>query len=296
MPSVQSVIAFAETVKQGGFARAARSLGLSPSAVAKNVARLERDLSVRLLHRTTRQLSLTSDGRNLFERCALIVAELEALQADAEGVRAEPRGTLRLNMPSTYGRRVIVPLVAELARRHPDLHFDLSFSDHLVDVIKEGLDAVIRIGALADSSLVARTIDAQQLVVMASRPYLKRRGAPDSPADLGGHACAVFRLPQSGRLRPWSFADGRRSFEVNPHPRLVLDDGDALVSAASEGLGLIQVPSYIVDGADSRLVEVLARYRPRPIPISVVHAGKRQVTPRLRVLLESLLELRKRRA
>ncbi|MCC7413917.1 MAG: LysR family transcriptional regulator [Gammaproteobacteria bacterium] len=290
MTSLQCVVAFAETVRTGGFSSAARELGLSPSAVAKSVARLERDFGLRLLHRTTRQVSLTGDGRSLYERCQRILGELEALRAEAEGVRAEPRGTLRVNMPVTYGRKVVIPVLARLARRHRELRFELSLSDHRVDPVREGLDAVVRIGRLDDAGLIARAIGEQQVVVLASPKYLAGHGAPATPADLGAHECMSYRLPWNGRIRPWEFREGRRARERLPAARFVLDDGEALVRAAVEGLGLIQVPAYMA--ADElqreRLVEVLADHRPAPMTISLLYARSRRVTPRLRVLIEAL--------
>ena len=146
MARMQGMAAFAETVRQGSFAAAARELGLTPSAVAKSVARLEADLGLRLLHRTTRQVSLTSDGHDIFERCRRIVDELDALRADAEGVRGEPSGTLRLNAPVTFGRKVLMPQLARLVARHPRIALDVTFSDRFADLVKEGFDAAVRIG------------------------------------------------------------------------------------------------------------------------------------------------------
>jgi molybdenum-dependent DNA-binding transcriptional regulator ModE len=148
---LQGMTAFAETVRQGSFAAAARELGLSPSAVAKSVARLEDELGLRLLHRTTRDVSLTSDGRGLFERCRGIVDAIDALRAEAEGVRGEPSGTLRVNAPITFGKKVLVPLLARLVARHPKLTLDIALTDRYVDVIQEGFDAVVRVGTLQEA-------------------------------------------------------------------------------------------------------------------------------------------------
>ena len=290
MLGVQSLLAFAETAKRGSFAGAAREQGLTPSAVAKSVARLESELGLRLLHRTTRQVSLTSDGRALYERCRRIVDELESLRADAEGVRGEPTGTLRLNMPTTYGKRVIVPKLAMLVSRYRGLRLDLSFSDRYVDVVRDGYDAVVRIGELDDSSLVARRIGEQSILACASPEYLRVRGVPRSPSDLASHDCLVFRLPSTGRPRPLQFRDARRRIDLSPETKVVLDDGEALVAAACAGLGIIQVPGYMVEDAfrSGRLREVLAKHRPPPTRISLVYPSARQPTPRLRALIEVL--------
>jgi len=290
MARMQGMAAFAETVRQGSFAAAARELGLTPSAVAKSVARLEADLGLRLLHRTTREVSLTSDGHGLFERCRRIVDELDALRADAEGVRGEPSGTLRLNAPITYGRKVLVPQLARLAARHPRIALDVTFSDRFADVVKEGFDAAVRIGHLRDSTLVARPIAQQRLVVCASPLYLQSAGRPTKPDALSGHRCLVFRMPSTGRIRPWEFVAGRRAHALTPRSTVTMNDGEALVAAAVAGLGLAQVPDLMAEDElrAGRLVEVLKSFRPPPLPIALVYPSSRQVTPRLRTLIDAL--------
>jgi len=287
---VQTFLAFAETVKRGSFVRAAQELGLSASAVAKSVGRLEADLGLRLFHRTTRRVALTSEGRELYERCQRIVGEIEALRDDASGARAEPSGTLRLNAPIVLGRTVVVPALAALVRRHPKIALEVGFTDHYVDLIGEGLDAVVRIGHLSDSSLVARHIGNQIVVVIAAPRYLETRGVPKTPADLAPHFCLTFRNPSTGRLRPWAFHDGRRAVEFVPGSPVVMNDGEALVVAAAEGMGLTQVPDYMAvnEFRRGRVVEVLKRYRAPPLPISLVYPSTRRVSPRLRALVEAL--------
>jgi DNA-binding transcriptional LysR family regulator len=287
---LQTFLAFAETVKHGSFAGAARELGLSSSAVAKNVARLEADLGLRLFHRTTRQVALTSDGRGLYERCRRIVEEIEALRDDAEGVRGEPSGTIRLNAPTVLGRIVVVPVLARLLQRHPRLGLDVSLSDAYVDVVKEGFDAVVRVGVLRDSTLVGRKVADQHFVVVASPDYLARHGVPRTPDDLARHRTLAFRMPSTGRVRPWGFTERGRAREVAPAASVAMDDGDALLAAAIAGLGLMQLPNYIAGEALARraVVEVLAKYRSAPIPISVVYPSTRRMTPRLRVLIDAL--------
>lgn len=293
MISAQTVLAFTETARQGNFAAAARNLGLTASAVAKSVARLEEELGLRLFHRTTRKVSLTGDGNRLFSRCRRLLEEMEAIREEAEGSRREPGGVLRLNLPVIYGKKVVVPVLAELCRRHPALSLDLGFSDHRVDLIAEGLDALVRIGPLGDSRLLARRIGAQSLAVVASAGYVARHGAPRAPAALAGHGCIGFRIPATGRIRPWQFGDGRRPAVWQPPDRFVLDEGEAVVAAAAAGLGLAQVPTYMAEAElrGGQLVEVLAGYRPPALPISLVYPTARHVPLRLRVLIEALTPL-----
>jgi len=290
MTGLQALAAFTETARSGSFAAAARTLGLSPSAVAKSVQRFELDIGLRLFHRTTRQVSLTADGRELFVRSERIVEELDALRAQAEGVRGEPSGRLRLDVPTTLGKLEVVPLLAQLSARYPKLQLDVSCSDRYVDLVKEGIDAAVRIGALADSTLTARPLGAQALLAVASPRYLRRAGAPPRPADVERHACLLFRNPSSGRLRPWQFGDGRRAVDFVPPPLAVFNDGEALVAAAAEGMGLAQVPDNMARTAlrSRALVEVLQAYRPPPTPISLVYPSGRHVPPRLRVLIDLL--------
>ncbi len=290
MAGLQGIAAFAETVRRGSFAAAARELRLTPSAVAKSVARLEADLGLRLLHRTTREVSLTSDGHGLYERCQRVVDEIDALRAEAEGVRGEPSGTLRLSAPVSWGRKVLVPRLAQLVARHPRIALDVAFSDRYADVVRDGFDAVVRIGRLRDSTLVGRRIGEQRLVVCASPAYVAARGTPAVPADLAAHRCMAFRMPSTGRPRPWEFAVARKLQASVPAVAVVLAEGEALVAAAAAGLGIAQVPDYMSAEAFAAgaLVELLAPFRPPPVPISVVHASGRQVTPRLRALLDLL--------
>lgn len=287
---LQGLTAFSETVRQGSFAAAARELGLTPSAVAKSVARLEADLGLKLLHRTTREVSLTSDGRDLAERCRRVVDEIGALRSDAEGARGEPSGTLRITAPVTFGKRVLVPKIAALVARYPRLAVDLALNDRYADLVREGLDAAVRVGALGDSSFVARRIAQQQLVFCASRAYLARHGRPVSPQALDGHRCLAFRLPTSGRIRPWEFVHNGRVATHMPETRIVVNDGEAIVAAAVAGAGIAQVPGYMAEDAiaSGALAEVMKAHRPPALPISLVYAGGRLVPPRLRVLVDAL--------
>jgi LysR family transcriptional regulator, regulator for bpeEF and oprC len=292
MNNIHQVVAFATAARNGSFAKAARELSQTPSTVAKSIGRLESQLGVKLFYRTTRQVSLTPDGQRLFEQCQRILDEVELLKSFAAGARGEPTGTLRIDAPLTYGKRVIVPVLAKLLERHPGLRIDARLSDRYADVIREGLDAVVRIGALSDSGMVAKTVGQQYLVVSASPDYLARRGTPRSPQDLDQHQCVVFRQPTTGRDRPWSFRMDGATTEVQPASRLRLGDGEALIEAAIAGMGLVQVPDYMTAEAlnAGRLVEVLREYRAPALPINVVYPGTRLVPPRVRAFIDALSE------
>lgn len=296
MSGIERFVAFAQTARRGSFAEAARDLGSSPSTVAKSVARLEAALGVKLFHRTTRSVTLTADGERLFRRCERVLAEVEDLQAEAAGVRAAPSGTLRIDMPITYGRRIVMPLLARLAQQHPGLKLDVRLQDSYADLVRDGLDVAIRAGALHDSTLVARRIDSQQLIVVASPAYLAARGTPGRIEELPRHDIVVFRQPSTGRTRPWQLRQGRRQVELQPEPSAQVNDGEGMVALARMGLGLAQVPDYMASEelACGELVEVLAAHRPAAMPISAVMPSSRLMPPRVRVLLEALQELRRR--
>jgi len=296
MQGLQQFLAFAQTARRGSFAAAARDLAVSPSTLAKSVARLEASLGVKLFHRTTRQVSLTADGERLFHRCERVLAELEDLHADASGLRAAPSGMLRVDVPVFYGRRFVLPILAALQRTHPGLVFEVRFQDGFADLVKDGIDLAVRAGTLRDSSLVARRIDAQELVLVASPAYLRAHGMPTRLEELAGHRAVVFRMPTSGRNRPWQLRQGRRVVELQPPHAAQISDTEALGAAARLGLGLCQLPDYVVGDelASGALVEVLAAHRPPAMPISAVVPSGRLLPPRVRVLLDALDALRER--
>ena len=290
MTNLQNLSAFSETAKHNSFARAARQLGVSPSPVAKSVARLEHELGVRLFQRTTRSVSLTEDGRALHRRCQRIMEEVVALHSEADGARSDPCGTLRLAVPIVYGRLIVLPLLAKLAQEHTGIGLDVRFSDRRADLIEDGLDAAVRVGMLDDCALVARRFDLQELVCVASPAYLARRGMPVRPSDVLKHDCIVSRWHATGRERVWAFRRGRKQLELLPNCRYMVDEGEAGVAAALAGLGLVQLPDYMVEQAlrDGRLREVLGSHRPAPLPISIVYPSHRHVSARLRMLIEAL--------
>lgn len=294
MTSIDLIVSFASAARHESFARAARELGLSPSAIAKNIARLEGQLGLRLFHRTTRRVTLSQDGQDIYARCQRILDAVESLESAAAEVRSGVRGTLRIDMPVTYGRQVILPVLTQLMTQHPGLSVDARFSDHVVDVIKEGLDVAVRIGPLADSTLVGREIDRQFISTYASPAYLARHGEPQSPDDLVRHACLLFRLPSSGRDRPWQFRSGKRQVSLIPGGLLRLGDGEALIQAAAAGLGIIQAPTYFArqEAERGRLVEILRTHTPAPLPISLVYPGNRHIPLRVRALAQALGERR----
>jgi DNA-binding transcriptional LysR family regulator len=295
---LQQFIAFAQTARHGGFAAAAREQGVAPSTLAKAVARLESALGVKLFHRTTRQVRLTPDGERLFERCQRVLAEVEDLQAEASGTRAAPAGVLRIDVPVFYGKRFVMPLLAGLIQRHPALQLELRLTDLQVDLVRDGVDLAVRIGPLRDSTLVARRVDQQGLLLCASPAYLAARGTPRRLEDLSTHDAIVFRLPSTGRDRAWQFRQRGAAIEMAPRARVRVTETEGLLEAVRLGWGICQLPDMLVLDALGRgeLVELLPSCRPQPMPIHLVYPSARLLPARVRAAIDALEALRQRAA
>lgn len=235
---------FAKVASSGSLSAAGRAMGISQTMVTKHLAALETRLGAKLFHRTTRRLSITEAGRSYLEASERILADMEAANAAVAADRVEPRGLLRLNVPVVFGTRQIASLLAEFAERHPRVTVELGLNDRQVDLAEEGWDMVIRIGALADSSLIARRIAPCRMATCAAPSYLEARGTPRTVAELADHNCLGYTLAQSGAER-WSF--GRRAeVSVPVSGDLRANNGDALLVAAVAGQGIIYQPTFIV--------------------------------------------------
>ncbi|MGE0313737.1 MAG: LysR family transcriptional regulator [Lautropia sp.] len=298
MQGLQQLIAFSDTAKFGGFAAAAREAGVAPSTLAKAVARLEAALGVKLFHRTTRQVTLTPDGERLFHRCQRVLAEVEDLQAEAPGTRAAPAGILRVDAPVFYGKRFVLPILQSLLHRHPALRLDLRLSDTWVDVVRDSVDLAVRIGRMSDSTLVAKRIDQQTLVLCASPKYLRIHGVPRRVDDLAGHRAIAFRLPTSGRDRPWQLRQRGVLVELTLNPHVRISETEGLAEAVKLGLGICQLPDMVVadELARGELVELLPSCRPEVMPIQVVYPSGRLLPSRVRAAIDALDVLRQRPA
>ena len=236
---------FARVAALGSLSAAARALGMSQTMATKYMAALEDRLDGKLLHRTTRRLTLTETGRNYLEAVERILIEIEDADAAAAAENVQVRGTLRLNAPVSFGIREIAPLLPELSRRHPALAVDLGLNDRNVDLIEEGWDLVIRIGTLADSSMIARRLAPCRMIVCAAPSYITAHGRPRTLADLEAHACLGYTLSRAVGADRWSFGrDGKVSVEIRGPLRA--NNGDALVAAAIAGQGIVYQPTFLV--------------------------------------------------
>lgn len=251
MDRLTSMAVFVKAVDLGSFTAAAAAFDLSAPMVGKHVRSLEEHLGVRLINRTTRRQSLTDLGRAYYERCRAVLAEVEAADALATDQLSEPRGKLRVTLPVLFGRRCVAPILMDLARRYPMLELELSFSDHLVDLMESGHDLAIRNvasekGHLGDQAgVIARRVARQHMVVCAAPSYLKKHGTPRRIEDLDRHHAVLYS--RAGRVRPWYFPrDDHAAIEVAPRSRVLLDDLDAIADAAASGMGLAWLPCWLV--------------------------------------------------
>jgi DNA-binding transcriptional LysR family regulator len=258
---VLSMVLFARVVEARSFTAAALQLGVSKSVVSARLSALEARLGMRLLHRTTRKLSLTPEGLAFYEHCARITAEADAAAATARGAAKDPIGVLRVNAPVAFAQMYLAEPIGSYLERHPKTRVELVLTDRLVDLVEDGIDVAVRVSArLRDSSLVARKLATDRSLVCAAPSYLAKHGTPDKPADLLHHACLRYALLKASD--EWRFKDGGASFSVPVEGRLSVADGATLRESAVAGLGIAVLPSFMVapELRAGRLVEVLGGY------------------------------------
>jgi len=265
---------FARIVDAGSLTAAAGALGLSVPAVVRSLAALEKAVGVRLLNRTTRRSSLTDAGREYYERCRRVLAEVDDADASMSARRSEPKGRMRLTAPASYGRRRVAPIVAEFIGKYPEVEVELLLLDRVVDLVEEGIDAAVRIGRLPDSTLVARPVGETRRVVCAAPSYLRRAGVPKVPADLATHRCIVF----SGlaATNEWTFGGTTRT-RWPVRPVLRINQVEAALDACLAGLGCAQFLHYQVEAAleKGKLKRLLSQYEPPPVPVHIVYPHAR---------------------
>jgi len=274
------------------FTVAAGQLGISQSGLSRAISRLESALGVRLLHRNTRNVSLTPDGRQFVEHCAPLLSGLEDAERRLGDRPSTPSGVLKLTAPSMFGRKVLVPLAGQLMAAHPQLQFELVLNDRLVDLVEEGFDAALRTGPISDVRMVARPLRPLNWVTVASPAYIAQHGKPATVDALRDHACLAVRNLRSGRLVDWQFREAEGQLrEFTPPARMVFDSGDPLVEGALAGIGIVQVMDFAVADAlaDGRLQRVLQPFEGRSRVLSLVYPPSRQASPKLQVLAEALL-------
>jgi len=284
------IATFVSVVRAGSFTLAAQQLGITRSAVGKIIARLESRLQVRLLHRTPQSLGLTDDGAVYFERCAQILEDIEETETAMAVRSATPIGTLRISVPIALGHRHVLPVIESFLESWPAVTAEVSFTDRFVDLIDEGFDIAIRVGEpKPDSRLIARTVATQKLLTCASPDYLAKRGVPATPSDLANHECLQF--VSAGRPQPWIFA-GTAQETVNTNGRLRMDSAEALINAAVNSAGIVNLPSYLLaaDIGQGRLQPILQAFVIEALPIRAIYPSRRHLAPKVRRFIDCLFE------
>ncbi|NMM27482.1 MAG: LysR family transcriptional regulator [Glaciimonas sp.] len=288
---LRGVAAFVRAAEAASFAVAAEQMGLSRSAVGKAVARLEERLGVRLFHRTTRSLSLTDEGALFYERCSGALAEIKAAEQSFDAGQREPIGRVRISVPVLLGRYCIAPILVNLARVHSQLEIEAAFTDRPVDLLEDGFDLVVRVGALAnEADLKARRLGAQTMMLCASPSYLQTRDAPLRLEQIASHDTLAYG--KGNKVVPWLFADRGRQHEIKTTGRIRFDDLEAIADAAVAGSGLAWLPSWLIANhlRSGRLIEVLTELRGPGSDMYALWPPGRFLPMRVRVVIDALAE------
>ncbi|RQN39851.1 LysR family transcriptional regulator [Paraburkholderia tropica] len=288
MESLNGFMVFVQVAETRSFVAAGRVLGVSASAVGKSIARLEDKLGARLFHRSTRSITLTSEGARFLESSRRILAEIEAAQLEISQASAAPRGRLRVSLPLVSA--LMLPVLSDFMQAYPQIELDLDFTDRVVDVIDEGFDAVVRIGEPGDSRLVARKLGTFRWRVVGSPAYFERRGTPKTPADLLDHTCLHYRYPSTGRLETWVLRRAKGEPELALPVSMICNNIETRVCFALEGRGIAYLPDFSIREplADGRLRAVLSSHLERPGVVHVLWPASKHPSPKVRALVDFL--------
>ena len=291
MDTIDGMRTFVAVISEGSFSAAAGRLDMSPQLVSKYVGQLEARLGARLLNRSTRRLSITEAGQAYYERCRYILDEIDEMENAVGEATLKAQGLLRINAPMSFGALHLAKAIADYQRVQPHVSVNLTLDDRTVDIVSEGYDMAIRIGRLSESSLIARKLAPVKLVVCAAPGYFRERGTPTSPEDLKSHECLAYAYYSENDRWRFKAKDGTQH-EVRIKGRFSANNGDALVAAASAGLGIVISPTFIVAEALRRgqLVEILADFRRAAVPIHAVYPPGRLPPHRVQVITAFLRE------
>jgi DNA-binding transcriptional LysR family regulator len=290
MDRFQALRVFSQVVETGSFSAAASRLGLSATAASRHVAELEAHLQTRLLNRTTRRVSLTESGRAFYERAVQLLADLGEAEQEAQRAAVVPRGTIKLTTSVNFGVRHVAPAIAAFLAAHAGVRFDVSLSDRIVDLVEEGFDLGVRIGAPGSDNLVARKLGDTRLVPCASPAYLQAHGAPQIPEDLASHNCFTYEYVAPRNL--WRFRDAagaERAVRVSGN--LHSNNGDLLAEVAAQGAGIVFEPAFIVgpELRAGRLVPLLQEFVAPPMPIYAVYPSRKHLSAKVRLFVDFLV-------
>lgn len=293
MENLNAIRVFVRVAETRSFTGAAKRLGLTSSAVSKAITRLEQELNVRLLQRTTRSVGLTNDGASFFDHCQQILGQIDDAETVLSRATSAPHGRLRVHMPVGFGRRVIVPALSTFLDRNPGLVLDAELSDRMVDLAYEGIDAAVQIGEPADARLIARRLCNLRFVACASPEYLARHGEPRTPDELDQHHCLAYVMMHTGRYRDWLFMKNGKLEAKTVSGRLNINNAESLLEAASSGLGIAMISNFIAADAvrAGRLRCILNDYVAIGPKVSVVYLPSRNLSPKVRAFVDFLNDL-----
>lgn len=285
--------AFVRVVESGTFTKAADTLDLPPASVTRLIQWLEDDLKVRLLHRTTRSVTVTPEGAVYYEQVVRLLADLAAIEAGARDATSKPAGCVRVETAPAMAAMVLVPALETFFQQYPDVIVELTGTIHLADLVSDGADCAIRMGEISDPSLVARRIGDFQFITCATAELLSKHGSPLHPRDLETKPTLGLVASRSGKAHPYRFGRGSRVVEASPAHRMVLSDTNAYLAAGLAGLGVIQAPNYAVlpHIAERRLVQILEDWATDPMPVSVVYPPNRYLSAKVRVFIDWVVAL-----
>ncbi len=284
MEALEAMQAFSRVAELGSFTRAADELGLSRAMVSTHVRRLEKRFGLRLLNRTTRKVALTPAGADYLDHCRRIFAELAAAEETLSRAKEQPTGRLRVDVPGSFGRHILLPALPDFLARYPGIDLELRFNERVVDLVQEGVDLAVRAGTVTDPNLVAQRISGSRWISCASPAYLAKHGRPQQIADLAGHVLIGSIPPGGTQPRPWVFAaDSAVPFE--PRFRVTVNEAEAVMLAAARGVGITQTMDLLAarELVDGNLVAVLTEHTAQGPPLSIVHAPTAQRLARVRV-------------
>ncbi|PNG26358.1 LysR family transcriptional regulator [Methylocella silvestris] len=281
---------FTRVVDCGSFTRAAETLRLPRSSLSAAVQDLEIRVGARLLHRTTRKVSPTQDGEAFYERCLRLIADVEEAENLFRQTSVSPSGTIRIDAPGRIGRRIIAPALPDFLARYPEINIELGVTDRAVNLVEDGVDCVLRVGDLTDSSLIARRIGDLPLINTASPAYLQRFGAPRTPADLENHWAVFYASPSTGRVADFEWVEGHEIRTTPMRGRVTVNSAEAYIACALAGLGVIQIPAYDVADqlAAGQLADIMPSYRAAPMPMALLYSHRRHLSRRLQLCLDWL--------
>jgi LysR family transcriptional regulator for bpeEF and oprC len=293
MNKLQAMEVFVQVVDAGSFTRAAEMLQLPKATVSTLIQSLETALSAKLLHRTTRLVTVTTDGAAYYERCIRILSDVRDAEESLSRTRLSPSGRLRVDVPTGLASEILIPALPAFFERYPDILMELGSSDRPVDLVEEGVDCAVRGGDLSDDNLIARRVGVINFVTAAAPGYLARYGMPRHPRELERHRCVKYFSAKTGKTYDWDFQRGEDSIELPMPGVIALNDSNAYVHAGLAGLGIIQMADYLLDQhVDAgRLVRILGDWASRPLPVHIVYPQNRHLSAKVRVFVEWVSDL-----